>query len=78
MIRIRHFKMASRFIAHRFRGLHPFEVEASLLNACNLRCTYCSSPFLKTPEMTTNQWLAVIDQLADLERRAHLQLSHGA
>jgi MoaA/NifB/PqqE/SkfB family radical SAM enzyme len=33
---------------------------------CNLRCTYCSSPYLKTPELTTDQWLAVVDELADL------------
>ena len=33
---------------------------------CNLRCTYCNLPNLKTPELATEQWLAVIDQLADL------------
>ena len=33
---------------------------------CNLRCTYCSSPYLKTPELTTEQWLKVVDELADL------------
>ena len=24
---------------------------------CNLRCLYCSSPYLDTPELTLNQWL---------------------
>lgn len=35
-------------------------------NKCNLRCIYCSSPYKKTPEMTTEQWFSVIDQIADL------------
>jgi len=33
---------------------------------CNLRCTYCNLPSLRTPELSTGQWLSVIDQLADL------------
>jgi len=33
---------------------------------CNLRCTYCSSLFLSTPELTTGEWLAIVDELADL------------
>lgn len=33
---------------------------------CNLRCTYCNLPNLNIPELTTDQWLAVIDELADL------------
>ena len=33
---------------------------------CNLRCLYCSSPYLDTPELTLNQWLTVVDELADL------------
>lgn len=33
---------------------------------CNLRCTYCNFPYLNTPELSTDQWLSIIDQLADL------------
>lgn len=33
---------------------------------CNLRCAYCESPLLKTQEMSTGKWLAVIDELAGL------------
>lgn len=33
---------------------------------CNLRCTYCNSPFLKTPELTTDEWLTAIDELRAL------------
>ncbi len=33
---------------------------------CNLRCTYCNFPELITPELTTEEWRSVIDQLADL------------
>lgn len=34
-----------------------------LLNACNLRCAYCSCPDLQTELLTTAQWLDVIRQL---------------
>ena len=33
---------------------------------CNLRCVYCSSPLRDTPELTTEQWRGIVDQLADL------------
>ena len=33
---------------------------------CNLRCTYCSSPLRRTPELTTDQWRTIIDELAEL------------
>ena len=65
-MRLRHLKMASRFLAHRFRELHPFEVQASLLNACNLRCLYCRCPEIKTSLMTTEQWKTVIRGLGAL------------
>ena len=66
MIRVRHLKMASRFISHRFRELHPFEVQASLLNACNLRCVYCKCPEIKIQMMTTEQWKTIIRSLGAL------------
>jgi MoaA/NifB/PqqE/SkfB family radical SAM enzyme len=66
MIRLRHLKMASRFVASRFRELHPFEVEASLSNACNLRCVYCTCPDIKTTLLTTEQWRTVIRRLGTL------------
>ncbi|MDV2496627.1 MAG: radical SAM protein [bacterium] len=60
-------RYAGRMLRSRLRG------EPSLLLAfiypthrCNLRCTYCSSPYLKTPELTTEQWLTAVDELADL------------
>ena len=66
MIRFRHLKMAGRYVAHRFRELHPFEVEANLLNSCNLQCVYCRCPEIKTKPMTTEQWRAVINRLGAL------------
>ena len=62
----RHLKAGSRFLAHRFRELHPFEVQASLLNACNLRCVYCKCPEIKTTLMTTEQWRTIIHGLRAL------------
>ena len=39
--------LAAHYLRHRFRRLHPFEVQAVLLNQCNLKCSYCmpQSPF---------------------------------
>ena len=66
MARLRHLKLASRFAANRFRQLHPFEVEASLLNACNIQCVYCLYPHVKTTQMTTQQWREIIQRLGTL------------
>lgn len=66
MTRAHLLKMAVRFSAHRFRSLHPYEVQASLLNACNLRCVYCRCPDVKTDLMTTAQWRTIIGKLAAL------------
>lgn len=57
-------RLAGRFLRHRFAPVHPFEVQAMLLNACNLRCAYCSCPELPTRLLTTEQWLAIIRELA--------------
>ena len=33
-------RLAAHFLRYRFRAVHPFEVQAVLLNACNLKCEY--------------------------------------
>ena len=71
MIRRRHLRLAARFVAHRFRALHPFEVQAALLNACNLRCAYCSCPDVKTTVLDTEQWLDVIRRGSAARHHAH-------
>lgn len=55
----------ARLLASRLGG-PPALLSAVLYptHRCNLRCTYCSSPYLKTPELSTDQWLTVIDELA--------------
>src|SRR5215203_2740048 len=53
---------AGRFLQHRFRALHPFEVQAVLQNACNLRCSYCRCPELDSASMTTAQWVDLIER----------------
>lgn len=64
MLSAQHLRFAARYAAHRFRALHPFEVQAALLNACNLRCAYCRCPDVKTELMTTGQWIDAIAGLA--------------
>jgi MoaA/NifB/PqqE/SkfB family radical SAM enzyme len=59
-------RLAWHFATFRLRTLHPFEVQAVLLNACNLRCLYCRCPDIKTALMTTEQWCALVCRLAAL------------
>lgn len=66
MLTARHLRLATRFAAHRFRALHPFEVQAALLNACNLRCVYCRCPEEKIDVLTTDQWIDLVGQLGAL------------
>lgn len=66
MLHSRHLRMAGRFAAHRFRRLHPFEVQAAVLNACNLNCVYCRCPDEKIDLMTTAQWTNAIAGLGVL------------
>lgn len=66
MLRAHHLRMAARFAAHRLRALHPFEVQAAILNACNLRCRYCRCPEVKLQLLTTAEWLDIIAGLGRL------------
>ncbi|MEO8601172.1 MAG: radical SAM protein [bacterium] len=66
MSRGQQMRMAARFLRHRFNALHPYEVQAVLLNACNLHCAYCSCPELKTALLSTAQWIAVVQRLGEL------------
>ena len=62
----RQLRLAARFAAHRWNALHPFEVQAAVLNACNLRCAYCRCPDEKTALLTTEQWVDTIRGLGAL------------
>jgi MoaA/NifB/PqqE/SkfB family radical SAM enzyme len=66
MSRAQQLRFAARFLRHRFNDLHPYEVQAVLLNACNLRCVYCSSPELQTALLSTEQWIGTIRRLGAL------------
>jgi MoaA/NifB/PqqE/SkfB family radical SAM enzyme len=55
--------MAWRYAISRFREVHPLDVQASLLNACNLHCVYCRCPEVKTSLLTTDQWKGIIRDL---------------
>lgn len=66
MIGGKRLRMAGTFLKYRFRELHPFEVQALLTTACNLRCRYCRCPSLDTPEVTTGEWVGIIRRFAGL------------
>lgn len=66
MLSRKHLRLATRYASHRFRSLHPFEVQASLLNACNLRCAYCRCPDVKIELMTTEDWVRTVERLGSL------------
>jgi MoaA/NifB/PqqE/SkfB family radical SAM enzyme len=55
---------AWHFVRHRLSAVHPFEVQAQLLNACNLRCAYCKCPDVKTATLTAEQWIDAVRGLA--------------
>jgi MoaA/NifB/PqqE/SkfB family radical SAM enzyme len=59
-------RMAARFARHRLRALHPYEVQALLLNACDLACSYCRYPQLRTRVLSTAQWQEVLRGLGRL------------
>jgi pyrroloquinoline quinone biosynthesis protein E len=59
-------RLAARFLAHRFRSLHPFEVQALLQNACDLRCVYCRCPEIRTRPLDTATWTSIITRLGEL------------
>jgi MoaA/NifB/PqqE/SkfB family radical SAM enzyme len=61
--------MAWHFARHRFSAVHPFEVQAQLLNACNLRCAYCKCPEIKTPMLAAEQWIDAVKGLGRLGTR---------
>ncbi|MEO7190278.1 MAG: radical SAM protein [Vicinamibacterales bacterium] len=62
-------QLAAHYLKYRFRSLHPFEVQAVLLNACNLKCDYCRCPDMPTALMTTAQWTAAVQGLAAVGTR---------
>lgn len=59
-------RLVAHYAKYRLRRLHPFEVQAALLNACNLKCVYCRCPEIKTALLTTAQWCAIVEGLAAL------------
>lgn len=63
---VQQLRMAARFARHRLRALHPYEVQALLLNACDLKCSYCRYPELRTRVLSTAQWKEVLRGLGRL------------
>ena len=66
MIRKRHLMLARKYLAHRWKPLQIFEVQACVVNACNLKCVYCKCPEVRTSVLTTQQWHQLIADLARL------------
>jgi MoaA/NifB/PqqE/SkfB family radical SAM enzyme len=66
MIQSRHLRSGWRYLRHRFRAYHPYEVQAQLLNSCDRRCVFCRCPEVDSPLMTTAQWRTIILDLAGL------------
>lgn len=66
MIRLRHLKIGYRYLSHRFNRLHPYEVQAQLLNACDMKCVYCRCPDVKTQLLKTDQWITILHSLGHL------------
>jgi MoaA/NifB/PqqE/SkfB family radical SAM enzyme len=58
-------RLAAHYAKFRFKSLHPFEVQAALLNACNLKCAYCRCPEMKTALLSTREWGDALRGLAE-------------
>ena len=58
-------EIVTRFARHRLAKLHPFEIQAVLQNACNLRCSYCSCPDLPSATLSTDQWIECIGRFRE-------------
>lgn len=54
-----------RFLGHQV----PVAVRVNLLNRCHSRCRYCSFWHTPTDELSTDEWLAVFEELAGLGTR---------
>jgi MoaA/NifB/PqqE/SkfB family radical SAM enzyme len=59
---------ALRLLAARAGVATPplLSVDLHLTQRCNLRCTYCSSPLNRTPELDTATWCRLLDEIAAL------------
>lgn len=66
MLRARHLRLAARVARHAWHELHPFEVQAAVLNNCNLKCVYCRCPEVPVKLLNTAQWTDLIAELGRL------------
>jgi len=66
VIRARHVRMGALYLAHRFQEVTPYEVQALLINACNLKCRYCRYPEIRTQVLSTEQWKSTLRELGEL------------
>lgn len=64
--RNRRLSLVLRFLKHRWRRIRPVEIEAAVLNRCNLRCAYCRYPEIPKAELSTAQWADIIRGFARL------------
>ena len=56
--------LVAHYLRHRFKTLHPFEVQAVLLNDCNLKCSYCRCPEMSKAQLSTEEWCSIVRRLA--------------
>lgn len=59
-------RLVTHYARYRPHRLRPFEVQAALLNACNLRCSYCRCPEIETDQLATAQWIQILGGLGRL------------
>ncbi|OGD24235.1 MAG: hypothetical protein A2Y69_02815 [Candidatus Aminicenantes bacterium RBG_13_59_9] len=58
--------LLTRYIRHRPRRVHPYEVQACITNDCNMKCQYCACPNLPKDSLSTEEWKSVIRGLRRL------------
>lgn len=44
----------------------PVQVACEITSRCNAHCPHCSLPFTSVDELTTEEWITIIDQMVDI------------
>jgi MoaA/NifB/PqqE/SkfB family radical SAM enzyme len=64
MNRFHHLTSGWRYLRGLFHSLHPYEVQAQLLNSCDRRCVFCRCPEVESPLLTAAEWCQILRGLA--------------
>jgi len=59
-------QLVGRYLAHKWRPLHIFEVQASVTNRCNRKCPFCFCPKVESKELDAGAWIKAMAEFRSL------------